>query len=320
MTRYVLRRLVTSVALLFASSMLIFLLMRVIPGDPTLTKLGGSIKDVDPRALQHIRHQLGLDKPLATQYVDWVGGIFHGDFGRSYFSQFPVTTLISERIGSTVELAVMAMLIGLVIAVPGAILGSIWRNRVVDSILAAFTAIGLATPAFVTGILLIVLFGLKLHWLPAQGYVSFERDPLQSLRSTLLPAITLGIAVAAPTLRILRASLLDVGSASYIRTAQGKGLLRRQVVVGHILPNASIPALTTVGLIVGQLLGGAVVVEYVFARAGLGTLLVDSVFQRDYGVLQSLVLLAAAVFITTSLVVDLLYGVIDPRLRIGQRA
>jgi peptide/nickel transport system permease protein len=319
MALYVLRRIVTSLALLVVSSMLIFLLMRVIPGDPTLTKLGGSIKNVDPRALREIRHQLGLDKPLTTQYVDWVGGIFHGDFGRSYFSQFPVTTLISERIGSTVELALMAILIGLLIAIPTAVIGAIWSNRFIDGSVSGFAAIGLATPAFVTGILLIVIFGLKLQWLPSQGYVSFERDPVQSVRSTLLPAITLGIAVAAPIIRILRASLLEVASAPYIRTAQGKGLVRRQVVLGHLLPNASIPALTTVGLIVGQLLGGAVVVEYVFARAGLGTLLVDSVFQRDYGVLQSLVLLAASVFIVTSLIVDILYGVIDPRLRVGQQ-
>ncbi len=318
MALYVLRRTVTSLALLVVSSMLIFLLMRVIPGDPTLTKLGGAIKNVDPRALREIRHQLGLDKPLTTQYVDWVRGIFHGDFGRSYFSQFPVTTLISERIGSTVELALMAILIGLLIAIPTAVIGAIWSNRFIDGGVSGFAAIGLATPAFVTGILLIVIFGLKLQWLPSQGYVSFERDPVQSIRSTLLPAITLGIAVAAPIIRILRASLLEVASAPYIRTAQGKGLVRRQVVLGHLLPNASIPALTTIGLIVGQLLGGAVVVEYVFARAGLGTLLVDSVFQRDYGVLQSLVLLAATVFIFTSLIVDILYGVIDPRLRVGQ--
>lgn len=319
MARYILRRLATSVALLFLSSILIFLVMRVIPGDPTLTKLGGAIKNVDPQALAAIRHSLGLDRPLSIQYLDWIRGVAHGDFGRSYLNQFPVTTLIAQRIGSTVELAAMAMLIGLAIAVPAATLGAIWRNRVVDAFISGFAALGLATPAFVTGILLIIVFGLKLHWFPAQGYVSFERDPLQSLRSTFLPALTLGIAVAAPTLRILRASLLEVGSASYIRTAQGKGLLRRQVVTRHLLPNASIPALTTVGLIVGQLLGGAVVVEYVFARAGLGSLLVNAVLQRDYGVLQTLVLLAAAVFIVVSLVVDLLYGVIDPRLRVVAR-
>jgi peptide/nickel transport system permease protein len=317
MARYVLRRLVTSVALLVLSSILIFLVMRVIPGDPTLTKLGGTIKDVDPRALDAIRHELGIDRPLPAQYVNWVGGILHGDFGNSYFSQFPVTTLIGQRIGATVELAVLAMLIGLVIAVPAATLGAIWRNRVLDWFLSGFAALGMATPAFVTGIVLIVVFGLELRWLPTQGYVSFQNHPFESMKTTLLPAITLGISVAAPTLRILRASLLDVGSASYIRTAQGKGLLRRQVVVRHLLPNASIPALTTVGVIVGHLLGGAVVVEYVFARTGLGTLLVDSVFQRDYGVLQALVLLAAAAFIVTSLLVDVLYGVIDPRLRVN---
>jgi peptide/nickel transport system permease protein len=317
MARYVLRRFLTSVVLLLLSSILIFLVMRVIPGDPTLTKLGGTIKDVDPRALEAIRHELGIDRPLPTQYLNWVGGILHGDFGQSYFSQFPVTTLIGQRIGATVELAVMAMLFGLAIAVPAATLGAIWRNRVVDALLSGFAALGMATPAFVTGIVLIIVFGLKLHWLPTQGYVSFQNHPFESVKTTLLPAITLGISVAAPPLRILRTSLLEIGSASYIRTAQGKGLLRRQVVVRHLLPNASIPALTTVGVIVGHLLGGAVVVEYVFARQGLGTLLVDSVFQRDYGVLQALVLIAAAAFITTSLVVDILYGVIDPRLRVN---
>jgi peptide/nickel transport system permease protein len=317
MARYVLRRFLTSVVLLLLSSILIFLVMRVIPGDPTLTKLGGSIKNVDPRALEAIRHQLGIDRPLPTQYINWVGGILHGDFGQSYFSQFPVTTLIGQRIGATVELAVMAMLFGLAIAVPAATLGAIWRNRVVDGLLSGFAALGMATPAFVTGIVLIIVFGLKLHWLPTQGYVSFQNHPFESIKTTLLPAITLGISVAAPTLRILRTSLLEIGSASYIRTAQGKGLLRRQVVIRHLLPNASIPALTTVGVVVGHLLGGAVVVEYVFARQGLGTLLVDSVFQRDYGVLQALVLIAAAAFITTSLIVDILYGVIDPRLRVN---
>ena len=211
----------------------------------------------------------------------------------------------------------MAMLIGLAIAVPAATLGAIWRNRVVDGLLSGFAALGMATPAFVTGIVLIIVFGLKLHWLPTQGYVSFQNHPFESIKTTLLPAITLGISVAAPTLRILRTSLQEIGSASYIRTAQGKGLVRRHVVIRHLLPNASIPALTTVGVVVGHLLGGAVVVEYVFARQGLGTLLVDSVFQRDYGVLQALVLIAAAAFIATSLVVDVLYGVIDPRLRVS---
>jgi peptide/nickel transport system permease protein len=315
MGAYVLRRLGMSLALLVLSSVLIFLVLRVIPGDPTITLLGGQIKGVDHRALDSIRHSLGLDRSLPAQYVRWVGGIFQGDFGKSYFSQFPVTTLVAQRIGATVELALAALLVGLLIAVPLATLSAIWRNRFFDWLLSGFTAVGLATPAFVTGIVLIVVVRLELHLLTTQGHVSFQAHPLESLKAVILPAITLGIAVAAPILRILQASLRDVASASFIRTAEGKGLVRRQVVLRHLLPNAAIPALTTVGVTIGALLGGAVVVEYVFARPGLGTLLVDSVFKRDYGVLQALVLLAAASFILTSLAVDVLYGVIDPRLR-----
>jgi peptide/nickel transport system permease protein len=321
MRRYVVRRLLTSVGLLVLSSILIFCLLRVIPGDPTITKLGGSIEGVDPRALQAIRHDLGLDRSLPDQYIRWVGGIVRGDFGQSYYSQFPVTTLITQRIAATIELAVFAIVLGLLIAVPTATISAIWRNRWFDAVVSGFTAVGMATPAFVTGILLIVVFAVKLGWLPSQGYVSITHHPFESLKSALLPATTLAIAIAAPILRVLRASLADVASAPYIRTAAGKGLLRRAVVVRHVLPNAAIPALTMVGVIVGSLLGGTVIVEYVFARPGLGTLMVDSVFKRDYAVLQALVLLAAAVFILSSLVVDLLYGVLDPRLRVrGQES
>jgi peptide/nickel transport system permease protein len=316
MKTYVLLRLVTSIGLLILSSIMIFCLLRVIPGDPTITKLGGSIQGVDPRAITAIRHELGLDRSLPAQYVHWVGGIVQGNFGQSYYSQFPVTTLVTQRIGATLELALVAMLLGLVIAVPAATISAIWRNRVFDSLLSAFTAVGMAMPAFVTGILLIVVFGVKLNLLPTQGYVSFSHHPLESLKTVILPAVTLAIAIAAPILRILGASLAEVASAPYIRTAAGKGLLRRQVVIRHVLPNAIIPTLTTVGVIVGSLLGGAVIVEYVFARPGLGTLMVDAVFKRDYAVLQTLVLLAAATFILSSLVVDLLYGVVDPRLRV----
>jgi peptide/nickel transport system permease protein len=316
MTTYVLRRLVASIGLVFLSSIVIFCLLRVIPGDPTITKLGGSIQGVDPRALVAIRHELGLDRSLPSQYGHWIAGMAHGDFGHSYYSQFPVTTLLTQRVGATLELAIVAMLLGLLIAVPAATLAAIWRNRVFDSVLAGYTAIGMSTPAFVSGILLIVVFGVKLKLLPTQGYVSIQHHPLESLKTVLLPSITLAIAISAPILRILTASLADVGSAPYIRTAAGKGLVRRQVVLRHLLPNAAIPALTTVGVIVGSLLGGAVIVEFVFARPGLGTLMVDAVFKRDYAVLQTLVLLAAAAFIASSLVVDLLYGAIDPRLRV----
>jgi peptide/nickel transport system permease protein len=320
MAAYALRRAVTSVGLLVLSSVLIFVVLRLIPGDPTVLKLGGSGEEVDPRALAALRHELGLDRSLAYQYVHWIDGILHGDFGLSYFSQYPVTTLITERAPATLELTVTALLIGLLIAVPPAVVGAIWGNRVFDSLLSGFIALGMATPSFVSGILLIVFFGVKLDLLPTQGYVSLANDPVASLKTVLLPAITLAIAIAAPLMLILRSSLNDVASAPYIRTARAKGLLKGKVVLRHLLPNATIPALTMVGVIIGSLLGGTVIVEYVFARPGFGSLMVDAVYQRDYEVLQALVLLAAAAFIVSSFVVDILYGVLDPRLRVRSPA
>jgi peptide/nickel transport system permease protein len=319
MAAYVLRRVATSIGLLVLSSVLIFVVLRAIPGDPTITALGGSPEGVDPRAIQAIRHNLGLDHSLGYQYLHWIGGILHGSFGKSYFSQFQVTTLLAERAPSTLELAACALFLGLLIAVPAATIGAIWRNRFFDRLLSGFTAVGMSTPSFVSGIVLILLFGVKLKLLPTQGYVSLEDHPLESLKTVLLPAVTLAIAVAAPIMRILRSSLADVSSAPYMRTAQGKGLRRYQVVLRHLLPNATIPALTMVGVIIGSLIGGSVIVEYVFARRGLGSLMINAVYQRDYEVLQALVLLAAAVFIVSSLVTDLLYGVIDPRLRVRRR-
>jgi peptide/nickel transport system permease protein len=317
MASWVLKRVAVSVGLLVLSSILIFCLMRVIPGDPTITKAAasgtGGGADVD--TLRAVRHELGLDRSLPYQYFSWVGGALHGDFGKSYFSSFPVTKLVSTRIGATLELAVLALLFGLLIAVPAAIIGAIWRNRAFDSAISGFAAFGMSTPSFITGIILIVVFGVKLNLLPTQGYVSIEHHPVESVKTAILPAIALAIGIAAPLLRILNASLNEVASAPYIRTAAGKGLLRRQVVVRHVLPNAALPALTMVGVIIGSLLGGAVVVEFVFARPGLGTLMIDSIFTRDYAVLQTLVLLAAAIFIFSSLAIDLLSGVIDPRLR-----
>jgi len=320
MAAYALRRAVTSVGLLVLSSVLIFVVLRLIPGDPTVLKLGGSGEEVDPRALAALRHELGLDRSLAYQYVHWIDGILHGDFGLSYFSQYPVTTLITERAPATLELTVTALLIGLLIAVPPAVVGAIWGNRVFDSLLSGFIALGMATPSFVSGILLIVFFGVKLDLLPTQGYVSLANDPVASLKTVLLPAITLAIAIAAPLMLILRSSLNDVASAPYIRTARAKGLLKGKVVLRHLLPNATIPALTMVGVIIGSLLGGTVIVEYVFARPGFGSLMVDAVYQRDYEVLQALVLLAAAAFIVSSFVIDVLYGVLDPRLRVRSPA
>ena len=202
---YVLKTLAVSIGLLILSSMLIFCLMRVIPGDPTITKVSGGsdARRRTPRALRAVRHELGLDRSLPDQYVHWVGGVVQGDFGKSYFSQFPVTTLISQRIGATLELASMALLLGLLIAVPAAMLGAIWRNRDFDGARVGVHRGRDGDAAFVTGIILIVVFGVKLKWLPTQGYVSIEHDPVESVKTAILPSITLAIAIAAPLLRIL---------------------------------------------------------------------------------------------------------------------
>jgi peptide/nickel transport system permease protein len=321
LTGWITKRVGVSLGLLVLSSILIFCLMRVIPGDPTIAKVAASGKSTgaDVRTLHAVRHQLGLDRPLSVQYLRWISGAVHGDFGKSYFSQFPVTTLISQRIGATLVLTGLSLVLGLVAVLGAATLGAIMGSRIFDSTLSGFVAYGMSTPAFISGILLIIVFGSKLKLLPSQGYVSIEHDPLESLKTTILPAITLAIAIAAPLLRLLRASLDEAAAAPFVRTAAGKGLSRREVVMRHQLPNALLPTLTLFGIIIGSLLGGTVVVEFVFARPGLGTLMVDSIETRDYAVLQALVLLAAVAFILTSLVVDVLYGVIDPRLRVRVR-
>jgi peptide/nickel transport system permease protein len=302
--------------MLALTSILIFVTLRVIPGNPVITRYGAT-RGVDPAALQELERQLGLDKPIPVQYVDWIAGVFRGDFGVSYFSQFSVTTLIGQRLGPTLELAAVALVIALIIAVPAGIIAGMRPNSIIDRAISGFVTMGMALPPFVLGIVLVAIFAVRLNWLPAQGFVDFSENPSKNLTLVVLPSLTLAIVAAAPILRFLRASILETLQSPYIRTAEGKGLLWRQVVLRHALPNALVPTVTVIGLIVGNMLGGVVVIEYVFGWQGLGALAVDSVLKRDYAVLQSVVLLVAAIFIITNLVVDLLYGVIDPRLRVG---
>ena len=307
-----------SALMLALTSILIFVTLRVIPGNPVITRYGAT-RGVDPRALEELMRQLGLDKPIPIQYLDWVGGVVRGDFGVSYFSQFSVTTLIGQRLWPTLELAAFALVIALLISVPAGIIAGIRPNSLIDRAVSGFATMGLAVPPFVLAIILIAIFAVRLNLLPPQGYVDFAEDPRKNLTLVILPAVTLAIVAAAPIVRFLCASILETIVSPYIRTAEGKGLLWRQVVLRHALPNALVPTVTVVGLIVGYMLGGVVVIEYVFGWQGLGALAVDAVLKRDYAVLQSVVLLVAAIFILVNLFVDLLYGVIDPRLRVGRQ-
>ena len=318
MTRFVLRRVAICAVMLIATSLLVFIVLRLLPGDPVITRLG-STPGVDAEMIERLRAEAGLDAPIWQQYLNWVAGMFRGDFGQSYFNQFSVNELIAQRLPATLELTAIAVLLALVIAVPTAVFASLKPLGWLDRVLTAISTAGMALPQFLIGIVLIVVFAVTLRWLPARGYVPFSEDPGLNLVGMILPAVTLALASAPLLIRFLRASMIETLAAPFIRTARGKGVDRAGVVVGHALRNALIPGLTMLGLIVGYTLGGVVIIEYVFGIPGLGSLAIDSVFKRDYAVLQSVVLLISAMFILTSLIVDLLYGVLDPRLRVGKK-
>ncbi|MBB4660933.1 peptide/nickel transport system permease protein [Conexibacter arvalis] len=306
----------TSILMLVAASVLVFAVLRLLPGDPVITRLGATA-GANPELLDRLRRDAGLEDSILSQYFSWIGGALTGDFGQSYFSQFSVTELISRRIGPTLELTFIAILFSLLIAVPAAVKCSLNPGGAFDRFATGLSTAGMALPQFLLGVLLIMVFAVQLRVLPARGYVPFADDPVGNLERMVMPALTLAFAASPLVLRFLRASMIEALASSYVRTAEGKGVPRRRVVIGHALRNALIPGLTMLGMIVGYTLGGAVIIEYVFGIPGLGSLAVESVFKRDYAVLQSVVLLISALFIFTTLVVDLLYGVLDPRLRVG---
>ncbi len=318
MVRMILRRLAVSIIMLAAVSVLIFVVLRILPGDPVITRLGAT-PGISAEAVAQLRKEAGLDDPVLVQYARWVGGVVHGDFGNSYFNQYSVTELIGQRLPATIELMVLSMVLAVVLAVPAALLAVRRPGGVVDRVLTTLATGGMALPHFILGLLLIVVFAVQLRWLPSRGYTPITESLGDNLKDLLLPALTLAVTAAPLLLRFLRASLLEVLSMSYVRTARGKGASRTRVLLDHALRNALIPALTMLGMIVGYTLGGVVIIEYVFGLPGLGSLAVDAVTKRDYAVLQSCVLLISAMFIFTTLVVDIVTGVLDPRLRIGGR-
>lgn len=318
MLRMIVRRVAVSVLMLAAISILIFVVLRLLPGDPIITRLGASAS-ASPEALARLRAQAGLDDPIIVQYWHWISGAVHGDFGQSYFNTFSVGELISQRLPETIELTILSVVLAVVIAVPSALVAVRRPGGVVDRIVTTGASAGMAFPQFIVGITLIVIFAVKLRAFPSRGYVPISQSLVYNLHDMLLPSLTLAVAAAPLLIRHLRASLLEVLDMPYIRTATGKGVSQRRVLTVHALGNATVPTLTMLGMIVGYTLGGAVIVEYIFGLPGLGSLAVNSVMNRDYAVLQSAVLLISGMFIVTNLVVDILIGVVDPRLRIGAR-
>ena len=308
----VLRRLVATIPVLFFVTAGVFALIHLTPGDPIDAMMAES---VDATVKATLREQLGLDQPIAVQYVAWVGRLLRGDLGRSIRNQEPVIENVSRRIRPSLQLALLAMTISLLVAFPIAIVSAVRRNTRVDRAGTTFALFGICMPNFLLALLLIFLFGVTLRWLPISGYTDPFEEPLRGLRSLTLPAITLGLALAAVIMRTLRSSLLEVLAEDYVRTARAKGLSEWGVIRGHALKNALLPVVTVLGLQLGTLIGGAVITEYVFALPGVGRLVVDAVFARDYPLVQGVVLLIALGFILSNLMVDLLYCWIDPRIR-----
>lgn len=294
--------------------MIIFVVMRVLPSDPVLTRAGATNVWSEEMA-REMRAKFGLDKPIHIQYIRWIAGALRGDFGVSYYNQFSVTELLQRKLGATIELAVAALLLSLIIAIPAGIYSAVKHNTWVDYLTSGFVTIGISIPSFWLGIILVIIFSVWLKVLPSSGYVPFFQDPLRNLQLLILPATTLAIILAAPTMRFLRSSLLEVLQQDYIRTARSKGLEERKVLYRHAMRNALIPTVTILGIIIGSLISGVVLVEWVFSWPGIGWLAVDSVFKRDYSVVQTVVLFITMMIVLVNLAVDLAYGFLDPRIR-----
>jgi peptide/nickel transport system permease protein len=308
----ILHRLGAIVPVLLLVSAGVFALLHLTPGDPIDAMMAES---VDAGVKENLRRELGLDLPIYQQYARWMGRVLRGDLGRSIRNGEPVIENVSRRIRPSLQLATIAMAISLVVAFPVGLVSAVRHNRTADRVGTTFALFGICMPNFLLALLLIFVFGVTLRWLPISGYTDPFEEPLAGVRSLVLPAITLGLALAAVITRTLRSSLLEALGEDYVRTARAKGLSEWLVLHGHVLKNAMIPVVTVLGLQLGTLIGGAVITEYVFALPGVGRLVVDAVFARDYPTVQGVVLLIALGFILSNLVVDLLYGWLDPRIR-----
>ena len=312
MSTYLARRLATILPTLLFVTILIFSLLLLLPGDPAKVLAG---EEQDPAVIAYLQKKMHLDQPLPVRYVYWLGGVLTGDLGESLRMQKPVTALIAEKLPVTIELALIAIVIALAIGIPAGIVSAVYKNRWPDYLANAVALWGLSTPNFWLGIMLILFFSVQLGWLPASGYVSPFEDLRANLAAMIMPAFVLGNALAAVLMRHTRSAMLQVMSSDYVRTARAKGLHARVVVLKHALRNALTPVVTLGALELGTLLSGAALTEQVFTIPGFGKLIVDAVFNRDYAVVQGVVLFTATAYIALNLLADLAYFLINPRLR-----
>ncbi|MBC7431591.1 MAG: ABC transporter permease [Rubritepida sp.] len=313
MITWFIRRLGQILPTLLILSFGIFALQQLMPGDPALI-LAGEDRG-DPRVLAEIRAELMLDRPLLAQYGHWLWRLLHGDFGFSWRIRVPVGELLLAKLPVTAQLAAMSFVIGVVIGVPAGVLSAVWKDRPLDWLVNGIALFGISMPNFWLGIMMILLFSVQLGWLPPSGYVPLWEDPWQSLATTIMPAFVLGTGVASVLMRHTRAAMLGALEQDYVRTARAKGVAERVVIFRHALRNALIPVVTLGTIEFGRLMAGAVLTEQIFSIPGFGKLVVDAVFNRDYPVVQGVVLATALIFVALSLLADVLYMLINPRLR-----
>ena len=318
MSTYVLRRLALFVPTLIGASILIFVLMRLVPGDIAeilVYQTGSESSAVQAKQIQQIRRELGLERPIATQYLDWIAGAARGDFGQSYVQRRPVADILRERFPRSMELAGLTLLLAVVWAIPLGVISAVRQNRPVDYLARLVSLSGLSLPLFFTGAL--ILYGLVrlFHWLPPLEFVSFREDPVENLKQLIWPALAQAYYISAPITRLTRSQMLEVVRQDYVRTARAKGLAERVVIYRHALRNSLLPVVTFIGWWGGRLLGGLVIMEIIFVVPGMGSALVQAVSQRDYPTVQAMVFVMALVFLAVNLAIDLLYAWLDPHIR-----
>ena len=313
MLRYLFRRLIGAIFVMWVVAMLVFFMMRIVPGDPFEAML---FDTGDPAAAEELRKKFGLDQPAYIQYFTWQWNILHGEFGFSiYGSHQPVGRLIAEALPRTLSLAALSFFLAILIAVPAGIIAATRRNTGADYAVTIFAFIGLSMPEFWVAILLIIFFAANLHWLPAIGYVPLSEGFWPWFSHLILPAIAVGTGFSAIIARMIRSAMIEVLKTDYMRLAKSKGLSRQVLTMYHAFPNALIPVVTVVGIAFALLMAGAVVVENVFAIKGLGRLLIQGILNRDYPLVQGTILVVSGIFVFSNLLVDLLYTIIDPRIR-----
>ena len=313
MLNLLIRRVLLIIPTLLLVAIFVFSLQRLLPGDPVLALAG---EDRDPATLEAMRLQLGLDKPIPVQFAYWLGGVLHGDLGLSYKTNQPVLELILQKLPVTLELASFALIIALLIGIPAGIISAYRKGTAIDYAANVLALSGLSIPNFWFGIILILIFAVNLKWLPASGFVSPFEDLSRNIQTLIMPAFVLGNALAASVMRHTRSSMLAVLSQDYVRTARAKGLYEDRVVLRHAFRNALIPIVTVTTLLFGELMAGAVLTEQIFTIPGFGKLVVDAVFNRDYAVVQGVVLCTAIGFMIMNLLADIAYGLLNPRIRI----